>query len=78
MEKKTIKKKPIKKEKKQVIEIHIYTHPSYPSYPLLNETGGGKTTFYKQCTCLEKQRSPSLTSAPCPVHLENSPYIVTC
>jgi hypothetical protein len=44
-----MKKKPIKKEKKenkQVVEIHIYVHQGYTPAPYYNPNGGGGTGTY--------------------------------
>jgi hypothetical protein len=66
MKKTTVKPK---KENKQIVEIHIYTH----NVPF---TGGGAGNFggYYNCTCGQRN---GITSAPCPVHPLNPPYITT-
>ena len=54
------KPKKVKKENKQIVEIHIYVHTPYnPS-----GTGGGLGTFYNQCTCGTYKGN----GAPCPIH----------
>lgn len=65
-----MKKKTKKKENKQVIEIHIYVHQN-------NLNGAAGTgIYYTSCTC--GTYKGGLTSAPCPVHPLNPPYVVTC
>jgi hypothetical protein len=68
-----MEKKRIKKENKQIVEIHIYVHQNNP-----NSAGGGGGTFYYQCTCAQRAINPNGTSSPCPVHPLNQPYYVTC
>lgn len=56
------KTKGVKKEKKQIVEIHIYVHQSNP-----NGVGGGNSTQFNQCTC-DIYKGSGTASSSCPVH----------
>jgi len=61
-------KKQIKKEKKQIVEIHIYIHQDG------SLSSGSGTSYAFQCTC----GKIGTTSVPCPVHPTNPHYPTFC